>query len=223
MSRCISSRGRCWKRAASRSASSRRSSGRRISTWQFLGEAGHAGTVPMRLRRDALAGAAEAMMLGETLARETEGEVRRDGRSHRRRAGRPERDPRQRRLHLRHPLRLGAARAKFAEHLKAACARSPTGAISGLTITSRATSPPRLAIRMQDDLPRRSARSARNRCGLAPAPAMTGRRWPSCVRSACCSCAAAAASATTRWNTRARRPRPRGRGADRASSSNFKS
>src|SRR5436190_9075475 len=42
---------------------------------EFLGEAGHAGTVPMVLRRDALAGAAEAMMLGETLARDTKGEV----------------------------------------------------------------------------------------------------------------------------------------------------
>jgi allantoate deiminase len=42
---------------------------------EFLGEAGHAGTVPMLLRRDALAGAAEAMLLGETLARETRGEV----------------------------------------------------------------------------------------------------------------------------------------------------
>jgi allantoate deiminase len=42
---------------------------------EFLGEAGHAGTVPMMLRRDALAGAAEAMVLGERLARETKGEV----------------------------------------------------------------------------------------------------------------------------------------------------
>jgi allantoate deiminase len=42
---------------------------------EFLGEAGHAGTVPMQLRRDALAGAAEAMLLGETLARDTKGEV----------------------------------------------------------------------------------------------------------------------------------------------------
>ena len=42
---------------------------------EFLGEAGHAGTVPMALRRDALAGAAEAMLLGERLARGTKGEV----------------------------------------------------------------------------------------------------------------------------------------------------
>src|SRR3954462_4145969 len=42
---------------------------------EFAGEAGHAGTVPMLMRRDALAGAAEAMLLGERLARETKGEV----------------------------------------------------------------------------------------------------------------------------------------------------
>jgi allantoate deiminase len=42
---------------------------------ELLGEAGHAGTVPMLLRRDALAGAAEAMLLGEALARDTKGEV----------------------------------------------------------------------------------------------------------------------------------------------------
>jgi allantoate deiminase len=42
---------------------------------ELLGEAGHAGTVPMPLRRDALAGAAEAMLLGETLARASNGEV----------------------------------------------------------------------------------------------------------------------------------------------------
>ena len=42
---------------------------------EFLGEAGHAGTVPMPMRRDALAGAAEAMLLGERIARDTKGEV----------------------------------------------------------------------------------------------------------------------------------------------------
>jgi allantoate deiminase len=42
---------------------------------EFLGEAGHAGTVPMALRRDALAGAAQAILLGERLARDTNGEV----------------------------------------------------------------------------------------------------------------------------------------------------
>jgi allantoate deiminase len=42
---------------------------------EFLGEAGHAGTVPMMLRRDALAGSAEVILLAERLARETKGEV----------------------------------------------------------------------------------------------------------------------------------------------------
>ncbi len=38
----------------------------------FRGEAGHAGTTPMALRRDALAGAAEFVSFAETLARATE-------------------------------------------------------------------------------------------------------------------------------------------------------
>ena len=42
---------------------------------ELLGEAGHAGTVPMMLRRDALAGGAEVMLLAEKMARDTKGEV----------------------------------------------------------------------------------------------------------------------------------------------------
>ena len=42
---------------------------------ELLGEAGHAGTVPMMMRRDALAGSAEVILLAERLARETNGEV----------------------------------------------------------------------------------------------------------------------------------------------------
>jgi len=42
---------------------------------EFLGEAGHAGTVPMLLRRDALSGAAEAILLAERMARDTKSEV----------------------------------------------------------------------------------------------------------------------------------------------------
>jgi allantoate deiminase len=42
---------------------------------ELLGEAGHAGTVPMLLRRDALAGAAEAILTAERMARDTKGEV----------------------------------------------------------------------------------------------------------------------------------------------------
>jgi allantoate deiminase len=42
---------------------------------ELIGEAGHAGTVPMALRRDAMAGAAEVVLLAERLADETKGEV----------------------------------------------------------------------------------------------------------------------------------------------------
>jgi allantoate deiminase len=42
---------------------------------ELLGEAGHAGTVPMLLRRDTLAGAAETILTAERMARETKGDV----------------------------------------------------------------------------------------------------------------------------------------------------
>jgi allantoate deiminase len=42
-------------------------------TAEFRGQANHSGTTPMRLRRDALAGAAEWISAVETLARQTEG------------------------------------------------------------------------------------------------------------------------------------------------------
>lgn len=42
---------------------------------ELLGEAGHAGTVPMMLRRDALAGAAELIHLGEQFARQQRADV----------------------------------------------------------------------------------------------------------------------------------------------------
>ncbi len=44
--------------------------GQTYLTVELAGEAGHAGTVPMRLRRDALAGAAELVLFVERLARE---------------------------------------------------------------------------------------------------------------------------------------------------------
>ena len=46
----------------------------------FLGEAGHAGTVPMNARRDALAAAAEWIVAGEALARRRSGVVATVGR-----------------------------------------------------------------------------------------------------------------------------------------------
>ena len=48
----------------------------------FTGMAGHAGNTPMRLRRDALAGAAELVLEVERLARETEGLTATVGRIH---------------------------------------------------------------------------------------------------------------------------------------------
>jgi len=47
---------------------------------RFIGEAGHAGTVPMNARRDALAGAAEWMLSVETVARRRQGTVATVGR-----------------------------------------------------------------------------------------------------------------------------------------------
>ncbi len=42
---------------------------------ELMGEAGHAGTVPMMMRRDALAGAAEIILQAELMARDTSGAV----------------------------------------------------------------------------------------------------------------------------------------------------
>ncbi|MDP2409661.1 MAG: allantoate amidohydrolase [Pseudolabrys sp.] len=42
---------------------------------ELMGEAGHAGTVPMMMRRDALAGAAEIVLQAERMARDSRGEV----------------------------------------------------------------------------------------------------------------------------------------------------
>ena len=49
--------------------------GQTLLLLERFGAAAHAGTVPMLLRRDALAGGAEAMLLAEQIARETRGEV----------------------------------------------------------------------------------------------------------------------------------------------------
>ena len=49
--------------------------GQTYFTVELTGEAGHAGTVPMRLRRDALAGASEMVLFAERVARDYHGEV----------------------------------------------------------------------------------------------------------------------------------------------------
>ena len=72
----------------------------------FTGEAGHAGTVPMALRRDALGAAAEFVTAVEVAARDGRtGSSRRSGARGRRRC--EECDPRSRRPQSRCPARLG--------------------------------------------------------------------------------------------------------------------
>ena len=75
MSRSISSRGRCWRRRTCRSASSPPSTARAACRIEVTAVAGHAGTVPMHLRRDALAAAAEMVLAVERAAKETAGIV----------------------------------------------------------------------------------------------------------------------------------------------------
>ena len=133
---------------------------------EFLGEAGHAGTVPMMLRRDALAGAAEAMLLGERLARDTKGEVVAT-------VGRMTVAPGASNVIpgnvvLIFDIRSGseAARAKLAEALKSGARRSPNAAISASPSRRRARSRPRRAIRLSRRL-RRCGPCARRRAAAA--------------------------------------------------------
>ena len=162
---------------------------------ELLGEAGHAGTVPMLLRRDALAGAAEAMLLGETLARDTKGEVVAT-------VGRIAVAPGATNVIPANvvvifDIRSGSetARARLAEALKSRHPRDrrPAPSRPHHHVDARGRDHALPSARCRTCSPTRSARSAPSRCGSAPAPAMTGRRWRSSVRSACCSCAAAAA------------------------------
>ena len=69
-SNCTSSRGRCWRRRTSRSALSPASVGQSRLRVTVTGEAGHAGTVPMALRHDALAGAAEMALALEGIVKQ---------------------------------------------------------------------------------------------------------------------------------------------------------
>ena len=68
----------------------------------FAGRAGHAGTTPMHLRRDAAAAAAEFVLAAERVALDEPGLVATVGRV-RRPARRGQRDPGPRRRHARHP------------------------------------------------------------------------------------------------------------------------
>ena len=78
--RSTSSRARCSSAAARRSASSPRSRARRTPRSASSARPGHAGTVPMNARRDALAAAAEWMLAVESVARRRQGTVATVGR-----------------------------------------------------------------------------------------------------------------------------------------------
>ena len=72
MWKSISSRARAWKRPISRLPPSMPSPGKAACSCAYAGKSGHAGTCPMPLRHDALAGAAELILAVESLARRTE-------------------------------------------------------------------------------------------------------------------------------------------------------
>ena len=71
MSRCISSRDRCWRLQGQPLGVVTAIAGQTYFTVELTGEAGHAGTVPMLLRRDALAGAAEIVCSSRALRTDT--------------------------------------------------------------------------------------------------------------------------------------------------------
>ena len=69
MSNCTSSRGRCWKQKNLPVGVVTAIAGATRLAASLTGMAGHAGTVPMALRRDALTGAAECIVAIEELCR----------------------------------------------------------------------------------------------------------------------------------------------------------
>ena len=73
MSNCISSRARCWKQKNLPVGVVTAIAGATRLAANLTGMAGHAGTVPMALRRDALAGAAECIVAIEEFCRTDDG------------------------------------------------------------------------------------------------------------------------------------------------------
>ena len=149
------------------------------------GFAGHAGTVPMGARRDALAAASEMVLAIERHGWRGD-RARRNRRPHARAAGRAERDPGPRRVHHRHaqsvrcraqarprgPARR-AARDRQAARRQGRDRHLPGEPGDGPR--SRRRSRPRA---------RRSQRAGRSRCGSPRAPGTTPASWPSCARPA---------------------------------------
>jgi len=149
------------------------------------GVAGHAGTVPMAMRKDALSAAAEMMLAIEERGRDrpnlvaTVGKI--DVRASRSTFAVP-------------PIRNGSPRSTTSRN---ASLPSPAGAASAPIFPSAMKCRPRYAIKIFRAIWRPpSNRLASRSAGCRAAPATT--RWLSTgsFRSRCCSCAAAAASVT---------------------------
>ena len=143
---------------------------------RLRGQANHAGTTPMRLRRDAFAGAARIALELREIARARDGITANVGKRHGR-ARRRERRPRLRRLHDRRPRRdargrggAGAAgRRDGGAHRARGAAWRPSS--SRPTCSSRSSSIPSSSMRSSAPRPRR----ARRRAGCRAARGTT--RW----------------------------------------------
>ena len=127
----------------------------------FEGHAGHAGTTPMDLRRDALGAAAEFVLAAERLARD-DARAGRDGRRDRHPARRVQRDPGPRRGDARHPP-PGRRRPRARDRAPCATRRGDRRAAAGsreLVADRRARRDALHARRSSRGSPRRSPSSA---------------------------------------------------------------
>ena len=170
------------------------------------GEAGHAGTVPMALRHDAFAGAAEMALALERIAREhpEDGMVGT--------VGRIEALPGAVNIvpgrvvftvdlrSLTDELRLAAVERFKADAQRHRGSARPEGRSWRISTRSR---PPTARRRFRMRSPRASPSLATTPSGCRRAPATTRRSCRGSAPRRCCSCAAAAASATIRRSSRA--------------------
>ena len=170
-----------------------------------LGEAGHAGTVPMpHAPRCACGRGRGDAARSRSIARETKADDGRDRRPHRGRAGRDQCHPGDVVAFI-FDIRSGTDAARTPSSIAKRGAASPIAAIwphHQVVPRGRDHAVPSASSRtcLRGDPRARPSTDA----AAVRAPGMTDRRWRSSVRSACCSCAAAAASATIRWSMRAR-------------------
>ena len=168
---------------------------------EVMGRAGHAGTVPMNLRRDALAAASEAVIAVERICLRDprHGRHRRSAQD---RVGRGQRHPRGRRVHDRRP---GGERRpppdRPGPHRRGVARKSRAGAACCSTACRPTRPAPDCAAPASCAASARRSRRKDSRCGGCRAvPVMTPWRWRTSPRSGCSSCAARTGSATIRRN-----------------------